>query len=408
MIEQKLPAIVAVGYNRPDCMKRLVESINAASYPDEEVTLIVSIDQSDRSDEVEAAAKGAGWNHGPLVVRRFEERQGLRKHILGCGDLSQEYGAVIILEDDLIVSPAYYSYVLQCLEKYRDNEHIAGISLYSHAWNGYADVEFLPVNNGYDAYYGQFSITWGECWTDTQWQRFRAWYAEHEDRLEHYSSIPKDIEYWGSQSWGKYFAYYIVETNRYYVIPYVSLSTNYSEVGEHNTDADSIHQVMLLEASDKQYSLPDDDTAVRYDMFFERMFSEKEFICGIPGNQICIDLNGTHRDNDGRPYLLTCRKLNGEHLIASFALQLRPVELNVIRDIPGSDLYLYSLKEKTLKLRRHRIPSYNRVAYELYGNGWIRVGTYTLSTAAKKAGQAAEKIVRRITKGIAHAKKTSE
>ena len=225
------PAIVAVGYNRPDCMKRLITGINEAYYPYDDVTLIVSIDESDRSNEVEEAARNVGWNHGEMIIRRFEQRQGLRNHILQCGDLSEKYDAVIILEDDLMVSRSYYSYVLQCLDQYGEDERIAGISLYSHAWNGYANVEFQPVNNGYDAYFGQFSITWGECWTKQQWNGFRTWYAQHQDKLTAYTKLPKDIEYWGDKSWGKYFAYYIVEMNLFYIIPYVSLSTNYSEVG---------------------------------------------------------------------------------------------------------------------------------------------------------------------------------
>ena len=50
------PVIVAVGYNRPDSLKRLISSLNQAVYPSEDITLIVSIDRSDIWEEVRKAA----------------------------------------------------------------------------------------------------------------------------------------------------------------------------------------------------------------------------------------------------------------------------------------------------------------------------------------------------------------
>ena len=103
------PVIVAVGYNRPHCMKRLLESIGNAEYEIDDVTLIISIDESNKSDLVQKVAEDFDWKHGEKIIRRFPERQGLKKHIIQCGDLSEKYGAVIILEDDLYVSPGFYS-----------------------------------------------------------------------------------------------------------------------------------------------------------------------------------------------------------------------------------------------------------------------------------------------------------
>ena len=118
------PAIVAVGYNRPDGMKRLLESIGKASYNCDDVPLIVSIDESNRSDEVEAVAQAFEWKYGTKEIRRFPERQGLRKHIVHCGDYSEKYGAVIILEDDLVVAEDFYSYVCAAHEKYGDEKYV--------------------------------------------------------------------------------------------------------------------------------------------------------------------------------------------------------------------------------------------------------------------------------------------
>ena len=141
------PAIVAVGYNRPESMKRLLQSVCAADYPYNDITLIVSIDQCEMSDMVEAAARSVEWTHGALHVIRYSERQGLRNHILCCGDLSQKYGAVIILEDDLWVAPSFYNYTLSAVNRYHNEKKLAGIALYSHSWNGYASQPFQPARN---------------------------------------------------------------------------------------------------------------------------------------------------------------------------------------------------------------------------------------------------------------------
>ena len=375
------PVIVAVGYNRPDSLKRLMISLNQAVYPSEDITLIVSIDRSDIWEEVQKAAESTGWKHGTLDIRVAPERLGLRKHILRCGDLSQEYGAAIILEDDLIVARNFYTYVQQALSFYENDPKTAGISLYSHAWNEHMDFHFMPQQNGYDTYFGQFSCTWGQCWSKDQWSSFKNWYLEHEDKLTVNSAIPEDIEHWGDRSWGKYFVYYLVETGRYYVMPYTALSTNCSEIGEHNGHVNATYQVMLMECDHKDYRFPLYQDAVKYDIFFERVFDPAVTLFSISSDDICINLNGSHRDTMNKPYLLTSVKDDRFRLIRSFGMQLRPIEQNILKDIPGSSLYLYQIPSdmKNVQLNVKQNVSDARGEYESYNFGWKRALKYSRS-----------------------------
>ena len=68
--------------------------------------------------------------------------------------------------------------------------------------------------------------------------------------------LPKYITQWNTQSWLKYFMRYIVETNKYFVYPYFSLTTNVSEVGEHckipNNDFQVSLQVLRDQTRDKR------------------------------------------------------------------------------------------------------------------------------------------------------------
>lgn len=373
------PAIVAVGYNRPDCLTRLLKSIERANYPNENITLVVSLDHSDKTEELIKIAHDIGWSHGKLVIRTFDEKQGLRKHIIQCGDLSEQYGAVIILEDDLVVSRCFYNYVVQTLCFYGDNPKIIGVSLYSHAWNGYANYEFRPQRNEYDTYLGQFSITWGQCWTKKQWRGFKEWYETKEKvGLTTNTKLPESIEHWGDKSWGKYFVYYLVEKNLYYIIPYISLSTNCSEIGEHNTVVSSTHQVMLLDADNMEFCFPTIEQAIKYDVFFERIFDDDFSIAEIKAKDICIDLNGKHRDANGRQYLLTSEKQKDLKPIRTFGIQLRPIEENIIADIEGEEFFLYQVTTSFRKKADTTFPSAARMKYELYDNLWKRTILYGL------------------------------
>lgn len=363
------PAIVIVGYNRPDSIIRLINSINQAAYPFSNIELIVSIDECPLSHEVEKAAKSVKWMHGSMHIRRFPERQGLRNHVLKCGDLSCKYGAVIVLEDDLLVSPSYYMYAREAINQYATCEKIAGVSLYSHGWNGYANLQFLPVHNEYDAYLGQFSITWGQCWTKKQWMTFREWYAQNEGNLPKQDNrMPKDILKWSSQSWGKYFASYIVDKDLFYVIPYISLTTNFSEIGQHNTKVDSTHQVSILKGKKTNYIFPDYINAIKYDLFFERIFSDMDRIAGIPGNKICVNLNSIKNDSLGKEYILSIDEMDLP-IENTYGLSMHPIDLNVDYDIHGNIIKLFRIDNHTRQINTKQVTKERR-DYELYGYSW--------------------------------------
>ena len=132
MISSKLkPAIVVVAFNRPDSLKRLLGSLKKGHYPDD-IKLIISIDHSPDNSPVVDCANDFEWNAGEKEIIIHPENLGLRRHILSCGDLSYKYGSVIILEDDLFVSPFFYQYSLDALDFYKDKDDIAGIGLFNY------------------------------------------------------------------------------------------------------------------------------------------------------------------------------------------------------------------------------------------------------------------------------------
>ncbi len=371
------PAIVAVGYNRPHGMKRLLESIGKAKFSSNDIPLIISIDESNKSNEVEQVAKDFEWKYGTKEIRRFPDRQGLRKHIVQCGDYSEKYGAVIILEDDLVVAEDFYSYVCAAHEKYGDDERICGVSLYSHQVNQFSHIPFTAMPNGMDVYLGDMVVTWGQSWTSVQWQKFRDWYFAHEDKLPVVNlRMPKDISTW-TRSWGRYFASYIVENGLSYIYPYVARTTCFADFGEHNKSKTPVTfvQVPLMHGCPNQYRLGEYEELVHYDAFHERVLGKADVVCNISGEDICMDLNQLKTDSLGKKYVVTSSKLPYQ-IIASFGLSLRPISLNVLEELPGDQIFMYKLPEGSTFIRQWKKQrdelklDIRRIKYEYRDAAW--------------------------------------
>ena len=284
------------------------------------------------------------------------------------------------MEDDLIVSPSYYTYVDQALDFYADCDKIAGIALYSHEWNGYANKFFSPIVDRFDTFMGQFSITWGQCWTKKSWLQFKTWYANQKEILEENNNLPCDINCWPQKSWGKYFITYIVAFDKYYVIPRISLSTNYSEVGEDVKIQNSDHQVRLLCDDKRIFNFAPFECAKKYDVYFENIDLIRLFVSDISTEGICIDLNGKSRNINGNRYLLSTRVLPYK-VINNYGLVLRPIDMNIIKSVPGDDIFLYDTYTKSSKKCSNIAQIYR---YEIRGISLYMLLKYVVNEALKK------------------------
>ena len=107
--------IVVVAYNRIESLKRILGSLLQAEHPDQGTELIISIDRGDNADVLDYA-NAFSWPFGEKQVIYQEENLGLKRHILKCGGLTRAHDGIILLEDDLYVSPDFYRYALECYD----------------------------------------------------------------------------------------------------------------------------------------------------------------------------------------------------------------------------------------------------------------------------------------------------
>jgi len=77
--------------------------------------------------------------------------------IAGITELTEKYGKVIVVEDDLIVSPYFLQYMNEALEKYKDDDRVASISAFLNPVEGNVPESFF--------------LRYFACWGWATWKR---------------------------------------------------------------------------------------------------------------------------------------------------------------------------------------------------------------------------------------------
>lgn len=326
-------AIIVVGFNRPFALNRQLASIQNADYSNyQNIPLIISIDYSG-NDSCVALANSFEWKHGDKKIIAHTKNLGLKKHILQCGNLSLQYDAVIALEDDLFVSPAFYDYAQQAYQFYKNEKQVAGIALYSYRFNEVAYCPFEPIADGFDNYFMQVPCSWGQLWTKCQWANFNQYLSG--DIQASSNLLPPTVQAWPSAtSWKKIFYQYIVERNLYFVYPRISLTTNFGDKGQHHSDETMVWQsALLLNRMNFKFSNITDALSI-YDAYFE--LSAEAFIKFTHQQlDICIDLNGCKPLSQVKnQYLISSKYCSSTQ--REFGMSIYPYEKNVLMGIEAS------------------------------------------------------------------------
>ncbi len=331
-------AIVAIGYNRPDSMIRLLKSLQNAKYTHNDIPLVISIDASG-DQRLYDMVNTFEWNHGDKYVNIQKNRLGLRRHIIQCGDLTQYFKAVIILEDDIFVSEYFYQYVEESIDYYGEDDRVGGISLYQNEMKGSTPISFML--DGSDTYLKQSPASWGECWTSKQWKKFKQWYESFNDKKFSEIDMPDYIKAW-KKAWSKYYMAYLIETNRYFVFPYISHTTCFVDAGEHSSVSSAIGQASLL-CGPKKYDFRPFDKMIRYDIYGvnEAIYNW----LGMSKREMCVDWYGINANYRHARFLLTTAKMKYP-IMKCYGLLMHPIELNIKYDIKGEGIYLYDVSSE--------------------------------------------------------------
>lgn len=161
-----LAPIAFFAYKRPEHTLRALEALSRCELAGES-KLFIFCDGAKRPEDAEAVkkvreiAESRQWC-GTVEVIKSEENRGLARSIIsGVGKLCEEYGRVIVLEDDLIVSPYFLHYMNDALELYKDEERVMQISgfMFDARLEAATDAIFLPLPTSWG--WG----TWHRAWS---------------------------------------------------------------------------------------------------------------------------------------------------------------------------------------------------------------------------------------------------
>jgi hypothetical protein len=333
------PVIVVVAFNRIRSLERLLHSLKSAKNI-QNAKLIISIDNKDPENiNVRNLAEGFEWPFGEKEVIYQRERLGLKKHVLQCGDLSQKYGSVIILEDDLMVSPYFYDYAVKALEFYGGDDKIGGISLFNYPYEDICDLPFTPVKDDSDVYFIKFPSSLGQTWTAKHWADFREWLDKGPDLRT--IPISEQVFNWPETSWKKLFSAFLVALDKYFVFPRLSLTTNFNDKGTHKSlDINYNGQAPLkFFENDLRFKSFDHSYCI-YDAHFELEASTvKKFCPDLANFDFELDLYGHKELSRIRSsHIITSRPV--KNCIRSFMRALKPHEMNILLELSGKDLKL--------------------------------------------------------------------
>lgn len=350
-------AVVAIGYNRKGALSRLLDSLNSANYSTEDIPLVISIDSSGDTDFYEFV-RSFEWKHGEKIVNIQEKRLGLKTHILQCFSLSEFFKGVIILEDDLFVSPSFYKYATEALDYYGDVEQVAGIALYKNEYNGFHGLPIQFLNSGYDVFAWQSVCSWGEALNYRMWKNFSKWLETFDDDFQPYDMCETIIGW--TRAWSKYMYAYMLDTNKTFIYPYQPVTTNFNDAGGEHGGGGSIVQVNLMQG-ERNYHFGKFESLEQYDIYGNNKAIASWL--DIEEENLTIDFYGDRRYYKGRYILSPCNLPYNRK--QSFRLTMRPWELNIKYGIKGEDIILYERGTSNKTLPPKRALSYKLVDYFL-------------------------------------------
>ena len=236
--------IIVFAYNRPEHLKRTLAAL-VKNKESKESDLFIFIDgpksdvEKKKNAEVYVVAKQ--YENGffkKVVIKKSNKNKGLAKSVItGVDEIINQYGKVIVTEDDAVCSPAYLAFMNGALDYYEDKVQIWSVG-------GYTVPIKIPENYCSDVIVTQRSssyawATWQSRWKKIDWnvedyslfrwnffarRNFNKW---GEDR----SSMLDDRMNGRVNSWAIRFDYAMYKNGMFNILPKQSLIQNIGHDG---------------------------------------------------------------------------------------------------------------------------------------------------------------------------------
>jgi len=235
-------AILVVGFNRPEYLFKVFESLLRI----EATKLYLSIDgaRNDKNNDIKAINEIKKYVEESSLnfsnINFHENNLGAELHVSSAiSNVLKQEEAVIVLEDDIIASPSFFTFVDYCIEKYKNNHEVMMISGCQWTPKG------LKTNESY--FFGYYGHTWGWATWKRAWESFDLDFepdSKMEEALQRNFS-GKQREYWldklsqmklrgkGNNTWDYCWLMLRLVNKGLSIIPSSNLTSNIGEYGYH-------------------------------------------------------------------------------------------------------------------------------------------------------------------------------
>lgn len=239
----KYAPIVLFAYARPDHTLRTLEAL-AANTLAKESMLYIYIDGPkesaneelrQRNIEVRRIAHLKQWC-GKVEIIEQSSNKGLATSIRdGVTDIISKYQQVIVMEDDLVTSPAFLTYMNKALDFYQSYPAVFSIGAYAYP----AQRMAVPQDYPYDTYACLRNCSWGWATWKDRWDKVD-WSASHYQTMKHSAAMKEAFNrmgddefdmFWMQQEqgldiWSIFFTMAHFEHHAVAIIPCVSYVNN--------------------------------------------------------------------------------------------------------------------------------------------------------------------------------------
>lgn len=203
--------IVLFVYNRPEHTRLTVEALQKNTLAKDSELFIYSDAAKSKNDEIkveevrEYIKKISGFKQVVIIER--ERNFGLANSIIdGVTKIVNEYGKIIVLEDDLVTSPYFLNFMNKGLELYKDDPKVASI-------HGYV----YPIDNLPETFFIKGADCWGwATWSD-KWSVFEPSGQKLLDKIRKLK-LEKEMDFNGSYGYVEMLKSQIIGKNNSWAI----------------------------------------------------------------------------------------------------------------------------------------------------------------------------------------------
>lgn len=166
-MEQSFAPVVLFVYNRLDATKATIECLKE-NYGAKESDLYIFSDNARKESQQEKVNLVREYIHTvtgfkTVKIIEAEKNKGLAKSVIsGVTEIINQYGRVIVLEDDILTSKCFLKYMNDALAYYETNDKIWSISGYHFPFK-------IPDTYKHSVYYFYRSSSWGWATWKNRW-----------------------------------------------------------------------------------------------------------------------------------------------------------------------------------------------------------------------------------------------